>query len=157
MIKKVISRIEETINNNLNDKNNDIVHSILEWFILFLNLFFNWAKHNIIFKKWDIYIVDLWINIWSELNKKRPCIIISNDRLNRWDCVVILPLKTIKWLNKKYFWIEIKKSSINKFEKDSYTNITDIRSVSKKRISKYIWKLEKGDLLNITKKIQKYF
>ena len=91
------------------------------------------------------------------MNKKRPCIIYSSDEINRWDCVVILPLKTLKEVTKKWFSVILPKDNINNLDVDSYTNITDIRSISKKRISKYIWKLTEKNISNIDQKMLKYF
>ncbi len=156
MIKKLLLSLEDNITKYQNSITNPIIYNILEWFIDFVKLFFSENNHKKVFFKGDIYLIDLWINIWSELNKKRPCIIYSNDEVNRWDCIVVLPLKTLKQEKINNFSIIIKPEN-NWLELLSYTNITDIRSVSKKRISKFIWKLWLDDLRIIDTKITKYF
>lgn len=155
MIKKMLDILENQITKYQNSITNPLIYNIIEWFNQFIQLFFSENKHKKVFKRWEIYLVDLWINIWSELNKKRPCIVISNDSINRWDCLIVLPLKTMKNEKINHFSIIIKPIN-NWLELNSYTNITDIRSISKKRISKYIWNLSFSDLQIIWNKLNKY-
>ena len=131
--------------------------SILWRFKEYILMFFSSNNHNTIFQKGDIYIIDFWYNIWGELNKKRPGIITSDNRLNRWDCVVALPLKTHKTNKKQDFSVIITNNISNQLETNSYTNITDIRCISKKRISKYIGKLTTQQMEEVDKKMIKVF
>lgn len=158
MIKDLLRIFEEKVKKYKTDVNNNIIVSILEWFIDFFDLFFDNKIHNKVFKKWDIYIIELWINIWSELNKQRPCIIYSTDKINRWNCLIVLPLKTLKKFSiKNNYSITVSKNNSNQLDVDSYLNITDMRSVSKKRISKYIWKIDNIDLERIDLKVLQSF
>jgi mRNA-degrading endonuclease toxin of MazEF toxin-antitoxin module len=120
-----------------------------------LNLHFKKKTPNFIFNKWDIYFVNLWKNIWSELNKNRPCLIISEKKFNAWNTIVIIPLKSYKWkINKKY-QIMVNLDFLKK--KKSIIDILSLRQVDKKRINSFIWKINKTDLNNIEYMIVKVF
>jgi mRNA-degrading endonuclease toxin of MazEF toxin-antitoxin module len=86
--------------------------------------------------KWEIYYVQLWKNISTELNKKRPCIVWSEKKYNAWWNLLILPSE-INWLTRK-----------------SIITITDIKSVSKKRFSGKIWNIEEKNKQIIDEKLQ---
>lgn len=150
-------KIEEFINFIENIKNNNIskILDFLKWFKEKLKLEFKYKYSNFIPNKWEIYFINLWKNIWSELNKNRPCIIYSNYFLNRWDTVLIIPLKSYKWYKNNNINIIIKNSKLNWLKKDSIIDLMWIKQVSKKRINKIIWKLEKEYLEKTDKKLLK--
>ncbi len=128
-----------------------IVSDFLDWFYDKLDIHFNKFSPKIIPKKWDIYFVNLWQNIWSELNKVRPCIIWSVKQANFWNTVLIIPLKSYKWKKINDFQILIKKSKLNWLEKDSIIDFSSIRQISKKRLLNKIWKLDEADLKKLNK------
>ncbi len=104
-----------------------------------------------------MYFVNLWKNIWSELNKTRPCLVYSIKNANFWNTVVILPFKSFKWSKITNFQIEVDKSNENYLEKKSIVDITSIRQISKKRFLTKKWKLEKKYINDIDEKILSLF
>lgn len=140
-IKRLINKVKEISN----DITIPIIYQFLAWFNLVLYLHFEKKTPNIVFKQWDIYEIDLWQNIWSELNKKRPCIIISSEAFNKWNTVIMLPLKGIKDSTKTWIitiFIDFLKSWL---KKPTYCSCFNIREVSKKRIWQYIGSITKED------------
>ena len=133
-----------------------IFSDFLEWFYRKLELNFVENSKNFELQKWDIFYIELWKNIWSELNKIRPCIVYSKKYANKWNTVIVIPLKSYKW-TKTWFNILIKKTGLNKLKKDSIVDLTWIKQVSKNRIKWYIWKIENNILLQIDNKILNIF
>ena len=157
MYKTKLNKIWNLIDKIKNDINLPIISDFLEWFYEKLNINFNKKNPNIKLQKWDIFYINLWKNIWSELNKIRPCIIYSKKFANNWKTTVIIPLKSYKWTFNKDLYILIKNDKINKLQLKSIIDITAIRQISKKRIRWYIWKLSSNDLYKIDKKIIKIY
>lgn len=86
-------------------------------------------------KRGDIYSADLNPTMGSEINKKRPVIIISNDINNiHSDTITVIPLTSNI---KKVFPFEvlIKASSNNSLTQDSKAQCHQVRSISKIRIN----------------------
>lgn len=149
MINKLINKLNIIILNVDNEVNSEKIYSLLTWFSIKINFHFTKKQSNIIPNIWDIYDIELWENIWSELNKKRPCIIISKPIFNKWNTVIIIPIKSIKKdtrLWKLTFEINTENSWL---KQRSYTSPINIREVSKKRLLQKIWKLNKGDILKL--------
>jgi mRNA-degrading endonuclease toxin of MazEF toxin-antitoxin module len=132
-----------------------LISDFLEWFYEKLELNFNKKYSHFIPNKWEIYFVNLWTNIWSELNKNRPCIVYSNYFFNSWDNIVILPLKGYKWKTNKSLNIFLSSSKVEWLYKDSIVDLMWIRQISKKRMWKLIWKLKQEKLISIDKKLLK--
>jgi len=157
MYKTKLNKIWNLIDKIKNDITLPIVSDFLEWFYEKLDLNFNKKNPNLELQKWDIFYVNLWKNIWSELNKIRPCIIYSKKFANKWNTTVIIPLRSHKWKINKNLFILIEKNNTNKLELNSIIDITWIRQVSKKRIKGFIWKISNKDLLKIDKKVIKIY
>ena len=93
----------------------------------------------------------------------RPCVIISNNRINyNGSNVIIVPLsKTIRYKENstselKYEWHYIlKKTKYKELNFDSSIQCEDIRCISKSRIGKYICKIDSDDMNEIRKRIKK--
>ncbi len=159
MLKTKINKLFEKINYIKSDITIPLISDFLDWFIEIIDLHFNNKTLKLKFNKWDIYLVNLWKNIWMELNKERPCIVYSKRSYNTINSIIVLPLKGKKiWkklINK--FHIEIKKSKFNYLWKDSICDIFYIRNISTKRVGKFIWKLENEYLSEIDEKISRMF
>ena len=141
---------------NFFDINHEESFFYLTWFNKKIDLHLQ-KNPELKLNKWEIYFVDLWKNIWSELSKKRPCIIYTDRYFNNWETVVILPLKSFEW--KKYnrnINIFIEKDKINKLKENSITDLSWIRQISKKRIWWYIWNLNEDEIFKINKKLSKF-
>lgn len=151
MINKLISKLEQKSSQFVIETTN-----IINWFLLYLDLFF--AKDNILYyNQWDILYIELWLNIWSELSKPRPCLVFSDSIANRWDTIIILPIKTYKWKLPHKFCVMIDDFEKIWLKNKSYISITDIRSISKKRITRNLWKIDIYILKSINRKIEKIF
>lgn len=82
---------------------------------------------------WDIFDIELWINIWSELNKRRPCVVVSKSSFNKWNTVIVVPIRSIKQYSKLWsisFEIDIMWTWLIK---KSYLTPINIKEVSKKK------------------------
>lgn len=100
-------------------------------------------------------------NIGGEKNKKRPCLIISNNFLNKGDTVVVIPLST------KYKSVLINNIQCPKYrnhyllKKDMYTFLRDtscvkcedIRTIDKIRVSDHLGNIDINDILEIKKRL----
>ena len=86
-------------------------------------------------KRGEIYIADLNPTMGSEINKKRPVIIVSNNINNFYsDTVTIIPITSN--INKVYhFEVFIKSIGSNGLSNDSKAQCHQVRTISKVRIS----------------------
>lgn len=92
----------------------------------------------------------------------RPCLILSNNRINyNATNVIVVPLtKEIKYKNDscvelKYEWhYVLKKDKYVKLNFDSAVQCEDIRCVSKARLGKFICMVDEKDLGEIRKRIK---
>jgi len=155
MYKNKLNKIWNLIDKIKNEINLPIISDFLEWFYEKIEINFNTNISNLKLNKWDVYFVNLWKNIWTELNKNRPCIIYSSFYFNNWLDILIVPLKSYKWKINKNFNILFKKEEYSFLRKDSVVNFFWIRQISKKRIWRKIWFFNKKDLGRIDKKILK--
>jgi len=157
MLKTKLNKIGNLIDKIKSDLSAPVLSEFLEWFYEKLDINFNKKTPDLKFKKWDIYFVNLWKNIWSELNKTRPCIVYSSKKANFWNTVVIIPLKLFKWKINNNFNLLLAKSKEFWLEKDSIADLVWIRQISKKRINKRIWRIWKISLNDIDNKILNIF
>jgi len=156
MYKNKLNKILNLIDKVKTDINLPIISDFLDWFYEIIEINFDKKIPDLKLNKWDIYFVKLWQNIWSELNKNRPCIVLSHYYFNNWDNITVIPLKSYKWKINKNIHILIKKSDVNNLESDSILDISTIRQISKKRILFKIWKLEDIFIEKINKRLLKY-
>lgn len=154
MYKTKLNKIWNLIDSIKNDINLPIVSDFLEWFYEKINLNFSKETPKLSLSKWDIFFINLWKNIWSELNKTRPCLIISKWLFNNLNTVVIIPLKSYKWKLNRSTQIIIDNKLL---KKKSIIDCLSIRQIDKKRINNYVWKLKYDDLILVEKKLLKIF
>ncbi len=165
IVEKLQPKIFTNLINFWNKYSNNFtdLQDFLVWYNKKLNINFlkrrEWRK----FKQFQIYLFELWINIWWETNKKRPILIIwktswfLNSKTILW--VIITSLYDDKW-NKKTFWkfdILIKSNKQNWLKKDSIIKLWKIIELDKKRVLKYLWKIDKeeqkNNILSLLKKV----
>lgn len=114
----------------------------------------------------SIYACYFGENIGHEKSRleARPCVIISNNRINyKATNIIVIPLtKEIKYKDTatktqlKYEWhYVLKKSKYNQLNYDSAIQCEDIRCVSKARMGKYICNVDSTDLEEIKKRVKK--
>ena len=157
MYKTKLNKIWNLIDKIKNDINLNIISDFLEWFYEKIILNFNKKDIDLKVNKWEVYFVNLWKNIWWELNKVRPCIIFSDYKYNWWNTVLIIPLKSYKWKVNNKFNIFIKSTKNNNLRLDSIVDLVAIKQVSKKRIKWFIWNIEEEYIFKINKKLLKIF
>lgn len=88
------------------------------------------------FKRFDIYLVSLDPTIGKEIKKTRPCVIISPNEMNHYLKTLIIAPMTSKG-------IDIPTRVETKLKgKKGYVVLDQIRSIDKKRLIKFIGKLE---------------
>lgn len=154
MYKTKLNKIWNLIGEIKNDINLEIISEFLEWFYEKINIHFNKKSPDLKLNKWDVYFVNLWKNIWDELNKNRPCIIYSGYFFNNWNSVTVIPLKSYRWKINKNFNIFIKNDFL---DNPSIIDVWWIRQVSKKRIWLFLWTIGNDFLQKVDKKILKLF
>lgn len=100
-------------------------------------------------------------NIGGEKNKKRPCLIISNNTLNNGFTVIVIPITTKFPYNLKngrkspkydnhYILL---KSKYKFLDEDSCLKCEDIRTVDKVRIMDHLGNVDLSDLKQLKKRI----
>ena len=48
-----------------------------------------------VIKRFDVYLIELDPTLGSEINKTRPCLVVSPDEMNRWiRTVIVAPMTT---------------------------------------------------------------
>jgi mRNA interferase MazF len=102
------------------------------------------------YKRFEVYLVDLDPTIGSEIQKIRPCVIISPDEMNKYLKTVIVAPMTTKGINLP------SRVNVNFNGKDGQVVLDQVRSIDKQRLVKSLGKLPNNycnDTLNILSKI----
>ena len=103
-------------------------------------------------KRNDIYIANLDPTIGSEISKKRPVLIVSNDINNKYsDTVTILPI-TSKTKKIYPFEVEILTGQGN-LKKKSKIKANQIRTIDKRRLVQKIGSISKSIMNKVEKAI----
>ncbi len=89
------------------------------------------------YDQYDIILVNLDPTIGSEIKKTRPCVIISPDEMNHSIKTLIIAPMTSK--SKDY-------PTRVKISHDSFVVLDQIKTIDKKRIIKYLDKLDKKSI-----------
>lgn len=127
------------------------------------------SKNNQMYVKYPrgaIYACYFGENIGHEKSRleARPCVIVSNNRINyKSTSIIVVPLtKEIKYLDPstkselKYEWhYVLRRTKYVQLNFDSAVQCEDIRSVSKARMGKYICTIDKKDMDELKKRLKK--
>ena len=97
----------------------------------------------------DIYLVDLNPIKGAEINKARPCIIVSNDDVGILPLKIVVPLIGYKEHHNKSWLVKIEPTKNTGLSKDSTADPMHIRSVSHDRILKKIGCIDDSIYLNL--------
>lgn len=99
------------------------------------------AKGNLTYKRGEIHWVNLEPTKGAETRKTRPSLIVQNDLMNQYGLLtIIIPLRSG---NKKApYTVNLKASSLNGLQNDSFIDIGQIRAVDHSRILDLIGILE---------------
>lgn len=107
-------------------------------------------------KRGDIFIVDLEPDRGSEIQKERPCLVVSPDEINaETNYVAILPITSG---NHKYmFRIPCSIKNAKGVEKEGNIVVDQIRTVTKERMKKHICELDTKTLTKVLDTLQEMF
>ena len=101
-------------------------------------------------KQFDIWLLNLNPTIGSEINKTRPCIIISPNEMNWMNTIIVCPLTT------KGFQTPTR----TKFDFKGVENLAlldQIRTIDKKRVIKIFGFLSDKEITNVKSTIKETF
>jgi len=101
-------------------------------------------------KRYDIFLVKLNPTVGSEIQKTRPCIIISPDEMSALKTVIVAPMTS-----KGFEFIFRPKINFN--DKEGLILLDQIRAVDKSRLVKKIGKADKQTSKNISKMLVEMF
>lgn len=100
-------------------------------------------------KKFELYSVNLDPTVGAEMQKTRPCLVISPDEMNAYvRTVVIIPLTSISRAIPTR--VLIKATAQSGLNKDSYAAIDQIKTVDKSRLGNYIGTISESEKHNVT-------
>ena len=150
MYRNKLNKIWNLIDKIKNDINLSIISDFLEWFYEKINLNFIKGRPDLVLNKWEVYLINLWKNIWSELNKNRPCLIISKTYFNKTNTTIVIPIKSYKWKSNRNTQIII---DLHFLHNKSIIDILSIRQIDKKRINNYLWTVWKNNIMKVDKKL----
>ncbi len=102
-------------------------------------------------KRFEVYLVNLNPTIGAEIQKKRPCLIISPDQMNRnVKTAIIAPMTT----KSRSFPTRI----ACEFEgKNGFIVLDQIRTVDKARLIKKLGEIEDDTQMKVVEKLQEIF
>ena len=102
-------------------------------------------------KKFQLYSVNLDPTVGAEMQKTRPCLVISPDEMNAYvRTVIIIPLTSI--LRALPTRVLIKATPQSGLNNDSYAAIDQIKTIDKSRLGNLIGEIsesEKHDVTNV--------
>ena len=101
-------------------------------------------------KRYDIYLVKLNPTVGSEIQKTRPCIIISPNEMNVLKTVIVAPMTS-----KGFDFIFRPKIKFEK--KDGLVLLDQIRAVDKTRLVKQLGSVDKSTTKEISKILVEMF
>ena len=103
------------------------------------------------YTQYEVVVVNLDPTIGSEIKKKRPCVIVSPDEMNRHlDTIVICPITS----QSRSYPTRIS------FDLEGHTNwivIDQIRTIDKRRVTKSITNLDDETIEKVKAKIKETF
>ncbi len=101
-------------------------------------------------KRFEIYLVQLNPTVGSEIQKTRPCIIISPDEMNALKTVIVAPMTS-----KGFDFVFRPKITFEK--KDGFVLLDQIRAVDKTRLVKKLGTVNKKTAQSISKMLIQMF
>lgn len=107
-------------------------------------------------KKFSIQIVNLDPTIGAEMQKTRPCLIVSPDEMNRFlRTVIIVPLtSSVRDIPTRVLIKATPQSGLNN---DSYAVLDQLKTVDKSRISAYIGEISEDEKRQVSDILKEMF
>jgi mRNA interferase MazF len=107
-------------------------------------------------KQSEIWLIDLDPTKGAEIQKKRPAIIVNDDRLGKLPLKVIVPVTDWKDRYDMAPWmVKIEPNATNGLSKDSSADCFQIRSLSQERLIKKLGYIDNDTLNEIKEAIKK--
>lgn len=102
-------------------------------------------------KKFELYLVNLDPTVGAEMQKTRPCLVISPDEMNNYlRTVIVVPLTSkLRPLPTRILIKATQESGLNN---DSYAAVDQLKTIDKSRLSNLIGEIsesEKRDITNV--------
>ena len=109
-------------------------------------------------KQSEIWLVDLDPTKGAEIQKKRPAIIVNDDRLGKLPLKVIVPITDWKDHYQVAPWmVKIEPNKNNGLNKDSSADCFQVRSLSQERLIKKLGNIDNSTLDDIKEALKKVF
>jgi len=109
-------------------------------------------------KQSEIWLVDLDPTKGAEIQKKRPAIIVNDDRLGKLPLKVIVPITDWKDHYQVAPWmVKLEPNKANGLSKTSSADCFQVRSLSQERLSKKLGNIDKATLQDIKEALKKVF
>ena len=106
----------------------------------------------------DIWLVDLDPTQGAEIQKKRPAIIVNDDRLGKLPLKIIVPITDWKDHYQVAPWmVKLEPNEANGLSKTSAADCFQVRSLSQERLSKKLGIINNSTLQDIKEAIKKVF
>jgi mRNA interferase MazF len=107
-------------------------------------------------KQSEIWLIDLDPTKGAEIQKKRPAIIVNDDRLGKLPLKIIVPITDWKDRYDVAPWmVKIEPNITNGLAKTSAADCFQIRSLSQERLIKNLGYVDNGTLFEIKEAIRK--
>ena len=109
-------------------------------------------------KQSEIWLVDLDPTKGAEIQKKRPAIIVNDDRLGKLPLKIIVPITDWKEHYQIAPWmVKIEPNNANGLSKTSSADCFQVRSLSQERLSKKLGNIDNATLDDIKEALKKVF
>ena len=109
-------------------------------------------------KQSEVWLVDLDPTKGSEIQKKRPAIIVNDDRLGKLPLKIIVPITDWKDKYQVAPWmVKLEPNNANGLTKTSSADCFQVRSLSQERLSKKLGNIDKATLDKIKEALKKVF
>ena len=109
-------------------------------------------------KQSEIWLVDLDPTKGAEIQKKRPAIIVNDDRLGKLPLKIIVPITDWKDHYQIAPWmVKLEPNKANGLSKISSADCFQVRSLSQERLSKKLGTIDPKTLQNIKEALKKVF
>lgn len=107
-------------------------------------------------QQFKIFLVDLDPSVGAEINKPRPCIIVSPDAMNKFlRTVIIVPMTTPQ--RDLPTRILIKATPTSGLKNDSYAVLDQVKTVDKSRVSHMIGEISEAEKHEVSKTLKEMF
>lgn len=107
-------------------------------------------------KQGEIWLIDLDPTKDAEIQKKRPAVIVNDDRLGKLPLKVIVPITDWKDHYKIAPWmVKIEPDTTNGLSKISSADCFQIRSISEQRLIKKLGEVDSNTLIDIKEAVRK--